>query len=313
MIHTLLTLLVVVAVDVVGQSTCPAPADVTAALARLSAAASGGPAGDGPALIAEVRRPEGTGAGLSVALRTQDGALLAERVIAASGSCDDLAAAAAVVIAAWQRGLRPDLGPDLPRSPPATIVTTPGAKPAAPTVAAPAARSQWPMELGVAALAVAAARDVSPGVQVDASIGSFGWGVGPRLVGAIESPHELALGPVPGKTMWSRSTLAVGLRKRSVVGAFAVDAHAHVKGAYVRARGSGFDENYTRTGTDVGGGVGVQIGWPQRWFAPFLGLGATVWAGRKTVEVIEFGTMTQAALPRFDVSLALGVSLGRFP
>jgi hypothetical protein len=307
MVHPLVTLIMAVAVEVVGPSTCPEPADVTTALAQLPAPGSEDASGEGPPLVAEIRRPTGTGAGLSITLRTQAGAILAERVITESGSCVDLAGAAAVVIAAWQRGLRPDLGPELPRSAPGAIA----AKPAHPTtVTAAPAQSAWPMELGVAALAAAVAGDVAPGLQVDATIGSFGWGLGPRLVGSIESPHGATLGPVPGKTLWSRSTLGVGVRKRSVVGAFMVDAQVHVKAAFVRVRGEGFDENYTASGADVGGGLGVQIGWPYRWFAPFLGVGTTLWAGRKTVEVT--GTAAETTLPRYDVSLALGVSVGRF-
>jgi len=312
MFHPFVTLLMTVAVEVVGPSTCPTPADVTTALARLPAVGSedaigaGAPEGTRTGLIAEIGRPTGTGVGLSITLRTQAGAVLAERVIVEAGSCADLAAAAAVVIAAWQRGLRPDLGPDLPRSASGEITATPVST----TVAAAPTRSEWPMEAGVAALAAAAARDVSPGLQVDATIGSFGWGLAPRLVASIESPHATSLGPLPGRTLWSRSTLGGGARKRSVVGVVMVDAQVHVKAAFVRARGAGFDENYAATATDVGGGVGVQIGWPHRWFAPFLGLGATLWAGRKTAEVV--GTPAETTLPRFDVSLALGVSVGRF-
>lgn len=322
MVYPLLALLMMGgAVGVVGASTCPAPGDVTDALERL-VAPEGGPNREisprDQQMTAEIRRPAAetaAGAGgpatpLSITLRAQSGAVLAERVLAESGSCAELAEAAAIVIAAWERGLRPDLGPDLPQAPRGTIARSP-----APSPVAVSGRPEWPIEVGIAALAAAAARDVSPGLQVDATVGTFGWGVAPRIVGSIEAPHERALGPAPGMTLWSRSTLGVGARKRIVVGAFALDGQAHTKVGFIRARGSGFEENYTRSGWDIGAGLGLQLVWPRRWIAPFLGLGATIWAGPKSAELVGSDgadPLARTSLPRLDLSLALGVSVGRF-
>src|SRR6185369_3704985 len=46
---------------------------------------------------------------LRVDLRRDDGERLAQRVLDASGSCADLAAATAVVIAAWEARLNPEI------------------------------------------------------------------------------------------------------------------------------------------------------------------------------------------------------------
>ena len=85
-----------------GEGTCPAPSDVEARLG---------------ALIPQVeeREPqhravlEHSAAGLQVDLRRDDGERLAQRVLDGRGSCADLAAATAVVIAAWEARLNPEI------------------------------------------------------------------------------------------------------------------------------------------------------------------------------------------------------------
>lgn len=344
----LLTLLGALAIEVTGPSTCPTPADVAVELARISAADTQPEGGSGP-LVAEIRRPAPVSrlgieapAGsapdprLWITLRGGDGAILTERTVTESGSCAELAAAAAVVIAAWQGERRPDLAPALPRiSPPeprpvaradtppsaerptTAVATATATPPTTPNAAesgnapgdTPTSALSPPFEVGVAALA-ATAGDLVPGLRVDASVGSLGWGVAPRLAAALEVPHHLALGPSPGSVVWSRTSLALGLRKRSPVGRLTVDGQLHALGALTRVRGSGFDDNYAGSGFELGAGAGVQFGWPRRWYTPFVGIGASLWPSRTTVAAT--GIPMEVDLPSFDVSLALGVSFGRF-
>src|SRR5262245_7449914 len=106
-------LIAVVPMDLTGETDCPSRGDVARELDRL--APDPAPGGiNTPKTSAEIQRGPG---GLSITLRGPDGDLLARRTVATSGSCAELATAAAVVITAWQGDLRPDLGPGLPEVP----------------------------------------------------------------------------------------------------------------------------------------------------------------------------------------------------
>src|SRR5204862_2746315 len=107
------------AVTVEGTTTCPDPAAVSERLAALLPAAKDS-AGDVALLAAE-------GDGVRIVLRHADGSAGGTRTLDGRHSCDELAEAAAVIIAAWQndggvddRRLAPTAAaPALPRTPPA--------------------------------------------------------------------------------------------------------------------------------------------------------------------------------------------------
>jgi hypothetical protein len=294
-------------IEIVGASGCPSRGDVEAALARLEAPAPAAAAG-GARLVADLASRED---GLAIVLRDGDGRLLAERFVARGGDCAQLAAAAAVVITAWQSELRTDLGPPLP-------ATAAGAPPPAPAVAAavsraasaPRDRGGRPFELGAAVAAGAAGGDLSARLELDAQAGRPGSALAGRLAASVERPHGIALGPAPGQSRWSRAAVSLGVRARTFRGDVALDGHVDLLGAAVFVEGTGFDHDYQRAGFDLALGAGVRLALTAGRVAPFVGIGAALWPARSTVAVT--GTPAEAALPRLEVGAAAGVSFGRF-
>ena len=301
----LAALMVVVPMELSGETECPSRDDVARELARLAPITPASGAPDKPGTSAEIQRGPG---GLSITLRSRDGDLLARRTVATSGSCAELATAAAVVITAWQGDLRPDLGPGLPEipvapqpGPPATVLRA--AVPAAPADARP-------YEVGVAVVGSAVGSDLAPGLQIDGQVGRSGSPLGLRIAATAVGAHAIALGAPPGQSQWSRVGLGLGVRYRFWLGALAIDARLGANAALVRVEGSGFDHNYSTSGFDPGLDAGLRAGLGTGRLAPFLEVGAAAWSGKNAVVVA--GMTTERAIPRFELGAAVGVRFGRF-
>jgi hypothetical protein len=297
-------------VDLLTATDCPSRAAVAAELARLAPDIHAPSAQEqgAPRLSAEIRW---VGDSLSIALRTPQGTLAAQRTLVRLGSCLDLAAASAVVIAAWQGEMRGDLGPDLPAterraSPPRTTST----EAIATTGREPLPRlTGHPWQVGVGAVASRGA-DFAPGILIDAELGRprSRWAAALGL--AATGAHALALGPNPGQSRWSRAALDLGARDRLWLGDSALDAHMAVAVAMIRFTGAGFGTNYTPTGFDWGIGGGLRWMWVARWLAPFVTLEGWAWPRQKSVAAT--GTDAEERLPSFELRAAAGLSFGRF-
>ena len=306
-----LPLFIGAAVDLLTATDCPSRADVASELARLAPDLNASSAEDQGAarLSAEIRW---VGESLSVALRTAQGTVAAQRSLVRSGSCRDLAAASAVVIAAWQGEMRGDLGPDFPvtgqraSAPPPTST---GAIPATGTAGTLPGRARHPWQVGVGVVA-SRGTDFAPGIMIDAELAR----PQSRLAGILElvetGAHTLALGPNPGESRWSRAALDLGARNRFWLGDGALDGHIAVAIAVIRLEGAGFGADYTHTGFDWGIGGGIRWVWAARRLAPFVALDGWAWPSQKSVTVA--GTDAEERLPRFELRAAAGMSFGRF-
>jgi hypothetical protein len=102
--------------DVTGDSTCPEPADVARRLAELAPADAPTAPDTGAGRVVLTHN----GQALRLVLIGPNANELATRELAAEGTCDDLATAAAVVVAAWRADLDTGLlpGVKLPAPPP---------------------------------------------------------------------------------------------------------------------------------------------------------------------------------------------------
>lgn len=194
------------ALAVTGTSSCPGPAAVAARLAALGAPQAQSPS----SARAEVHEEPGH---ISLRLISADGEVLAERALEASASCEDLAAAAAVVVAIWQEELRTGVIPevrDFARSVPPPHLPPP----------TPPSRPRFETNLGVTLLGGLAAGRVAPALQLawfrGAAEGGTGYGAGVWAVG----PRTLDLGA--GEASWSRvgGHLAAGWQTRPRVWRF---------------------------------------------------------------------------------------------
>jgi hypothetical protein len=308
-----LPLFVGAAVDLLTATDCPSRADVAAELARLAPDPHASSAEDqeGPRLSAEIRW---VGESLSIALRTPQGTLAAQRTLVRLGSCLDLAAASAVVIAAWQGEMRADLGPDLPAtqqraSAPKATLTEASISATDQTAGSLPDRARRPWQIGVGIVA-SRDSDFAPGLVIDAELGRPQSRLAGRLGLVATGAHALTLGPAPGRSLWSRTAVDLGARERLWLGDSALDGHVAVAIALIRLEGAGFGSNYTQTGFDFGLGAGIRWAWATPRLAPFVGLDALAWPSQKSVTVA--GSDAEARLPRFELLGTAGISFGRF-
>jgi hypothetical protein len=292
--------------EVTGDSTCPTPAEVAHRLAELlppTARGRGVPAGT----HVVVTRGD---AATQLALRGSRGEDLATRALPAQGSCADLAAAAAVVVAAWRADLDPELTP-------AVHLPAPAAAPPAVTVSAsppPAAPEEHPSPRAFA---------VGLGLLVSETGGSLA--PGGMLTGWLELGRRFALdasvfgstsraadvGALSGVASWTRTAFAVGPalttrhgRYRSALHVQALAGLLHVKGVGLESTGS---DTTMLLGADVGARLDIVSGTSAFW----MGLDVCSWPGDQRLVVQNVSE--QGHLSRVDILASAGLAFGNFP
>jgi hypothetical protein len=264
-------------IDIVGSSTCPEPAAVTQRLATLVVDAQRVRAGevrielDGPSIRIERRSPQGR--------------VIATRALARVGSCADLAAAAAVVIASWESQSRPEL-PEL------------AAKDAAPATAPRV--GPWALELSGALMLASDGETLAPGGRVDLEL------LRNRTAGYVGlfgiTGRQRAIGP--GQATFRHLGLAVGVGTPLIRADWRVDLRGELITAALIASGAGFSRNYDEWSFDPGlsGGLmaGRVIGSAVELFADAA---MTGWLRESRVTASEM----QTNLPRLEFWLSLGM------
>lgn len=248
-------LLPVAAVVVGGEATCPTPARVNEKLAQMGIGTA--------APLSETSRQavlSRNAQGLLVTLRSQEHTVLAERQFSAQASCEDLAAAAAVVIASWEAelGSEGSLG----------LQVRPSIPPPLPTVS-----HVWTWDVGLAAQVGFAASSVAPGAWLEASLGrtSRPWRM--VLSGFRQDPLALSLGK--GEALWSRTGVSVGPRfevqRRRLM--WAVDLLAYA--AYLKMQGRAQPQNFTDATFDAGATAQLRLGPRFGNLVPWVSVGAS--------------------------------------
>jgi hypothetical protein len=326
----LVFLLLHAGVRVTGDGGCPAPVEVERRLAALGV----GPAGEGEA--PHQARLSTVAGRARVELLREDGTPIAARDLPADGSCEDLAGALAVVVATWEAELDPRTGagvelpppapddaaarpppvepaPPVDLPPPPAIPPPPAPAPVlarpAPAVAAPHAPLRFALALGLAASLAGA--DLAPGARLDGSFarGNDVLGLGLSLAGTAS--HTASVGALSGVARWSRLALGLGPELRLGGHAAVFDAHAQALVGVLSVQGVGLPTTSSDASAQLGAGAGGRVVFPWGNAASFVGLDFLVWPGRDAL-VIE-GVADQGRLPRLEVQLSAGLSLGRFP
>jgi hypothetical protein len=283
-------------VAVEGNAACPASTDVAARVATLLPAAQTTDAPD------VVRLDDDAGGALRVTLSRPDGTPLDERALAHTFSCDDLAAAVAVVVAAWESDVHPEFQP-APAPAPSIAVT-----PTRPS--GTRARTPTRFDIGAALSGSLAPTSGGAGPALGALLAGS-WTpanarVGARLTLATTTLRDSSL--AGGHVSWRRFEAALGpqLRLTSAAKRWALDLHADARLAWLTAAGDGFTNDSSAGGVDPGLGAGVRVLRLQGDVAPWLELSADGWPRRQQA----YATPSDASvtLPQFDATLALGLS-----
>jgi hypothetical protein len=132
-----------------------------------------------------------------------------------------------------------------------------------------------------------------------------GWGGHADLSAMTERTTPL----VSGAAHWRRFALALGVHRRSRIGArgWLLDAHAEAVGARLTIRGTGFASNESDGSLDPGLRVGTRLTVGRGRLRAWADLALVGWLLPHVV--YERPLDASAALPRFEGTLALGVSL----
>ena len=218
-----------------------------------------------------------------------------------------MAAAAAVVVATWESDVHPEFRAALlaaavePASPP--TITTAFAAPRRPS-------RRFALELGAAlsgGLAPSAsALEPAVGGVVVGSATPAGGRLGLRLALAAGTERETPLGT--GRVSWRRISAALGPNLRLGRAASpSVDLHAEVLAAALTATGSDFANDRSSDSLDPGVGAGIRGLLLGHALAPWLDVSASGWLREQRAFVTPDGT--SVALPRLEVTVAVGLSL----
>jgi hypothetical protein len=300
-------------VAVEGNAACPAAADIAARVAALLPAAR---TTDAPDLV---RLDDDAAGALRVTLSRPDGTPLGERALARTFTCDDLAAAVAVVVAAWESDVHPEFQPTPAPAPTIHPEFQPTPAPAPTIAVAPTrpsiARARTRFDVGAAVSGSLAPTSGDAGPALGAILAGS-WTpahgrVGVRLTLATTTLRDLPL--ASGQVSWRRFEAAIGpqVRLTSAARRWALDLHADARLAWLTATGDGFTNDSSAAGVDPGLGAGVRVLRLQGEVAPWLELSVDGWPRRQQAYATPSGA--SVTLPRFDLTLALGLSFCACP
>jgi hypothetical protein len=289
--------------EVIGSGDCPAPADVSARLKGMVPQVERETPGQAPHR-AHIER---TARGVHVELLLPNDERIAQRDLEAEGSCADLAAGVAVILAAWEAEIDPHLTArvDLPVPRAGPQATDPVAMTRA------ASGHSLAFQVGLALIASTTGGQLVPGAAVEGWIAPSGWRLGLGLGLSGTTARSETVGARADAARWTRYGFAVGPEAHLDLRGAIVDIHAEGLVALLHVEGVGLSTTSSDSTTQLGTDVGMHFGWLWGNAAPWIGADALIWPGRDTLVV--GGLPAQAALPHFELQLSLGMSLGRFP
>jgi len=295
-----------------GEESCPSPLEVEARVRGILHVPAEREMGESFL----IERHE---AGLYVELRGTDSVLIGQRTLAyaPAQTCEDMAQAAAVVLAAWLTHVHPDFAgelpePELPPKPqsPPEIPKPPEAPKPSPTseVRAPPPRSA-PRAPYALDLALAVGSDYTARQFVLAGYGavalvpkSGGIGLGLSVIPTTARSQGLA----PGSFHWSRSALVVGPVARLGALGLIWDASGGPALGWLRFAGGAFEHKYQPGGVTWGGLLSLRASLRGRW-GGFALIEAQLYPAKSSAYATGVGQ--EWVLPRANVGLFVGARL----
>jgi hypothetical protein len=311
-------------VVVSGACACPAPANVEAQLAALAGGGASQLSPDPTATErhhAELTCP-GDGS-VDVVLRRANGERIADRELAAQGSCGDLASAIAVIIGAWEADLDPRV--DASIALPAPPVAAPAPPPQPPAVLADREEPRTPIQasvppapprglrfsVGVGLLASLTGGRVTPGATVEGDVLPAGGHLGVAGAVTATTARDSSVGTLSDAAQWSRVTLGLGPDARFTLAATRIDLQAQAIAAVLTIGGHGVPSPSSGSSPQFGGAAAVRTAWAWGTSAVWVGTQVLIFPGDD--RLVVKGLPDQGHLPHIELQLASGLSLGRFP
>jgi hypothetical protein len=297
------------AVSVEGSAECPSPAEVSEKLAAIMAV----PEIEGPGDRVTVSSSE---SGVTVALRTAEGAVLGERSVSAGGTCDERARAAAVIIAAWLTDIHPEYRNSLPQEPPPPAPTAlpeaapAEAKPVETKSKAPPPRPHEPAPARRFSFAVAAGIQysepgVTPAFELSSRFALEETGFGAFAFALVTLPLERAIGA--GNSLSFRWPVGAGPLFRLRAGSTLVDFGVAPAVGWLHVEGKDFEANESDDAAVVGALLGVRAAANWTFVRPFVSAGLLGWFTRSTV--VAHAPEAAFVLPFVEATFLLGLSV----
>jgi hypothetical protein len=287
-----------------GSGTCPTPAEVARKLRPLLGDGTVGEGGDRV-------RIEPDEQALRVALVAADGRVRGVRHVDRRHDCDELAEAAAIIVASWQGQAPASDEPRRAAPAPGTVGRSPtaisGVAHSARAVGEPAPEPtgvRWFVGLGVVGNAVATGGggSIAPALALEANAAPSvrGFGLHLRALAGARASE-----PLPnGEAQWRRSALALGPAWSWASDHVIVEADVSLAAALLRIGGTGYEGNESHAMLDVGALAGLRAH-SRRGLAAFAGVGAGFWP-RRTI-AYQAPDLVGSALPRWQWLLEAGL------
>jgi hypothetical protein len=296
---------VAAAVQVQGATTCPTPDLVAARLAALL------PTDISPSIQADEARLSEADGELVIALVRPDGLVLGTRRLPHAFSCDDLASATAVSVAAWESDVHPEFSASFLRA------RAPAAAEVSQRVAAPKrVQPPWKLSAGLA-LGFGGSVDV-PVAAADLAVG--GWLTSPEgrtsLRGELEGQSRQAVSLQEGRALWRRWSFGLGI-ERSVFKATddlregRLRWFALARLAWLDLQGEGFTLNHQDHVFDPGVSAGLRVRLARGRWSSWIELATSLWPIRH--DLVAAGGNETRRLPALESFVRLGGGIGSGP
>ncbi len=299
--------------DIVSDASCPAPAAVAALLREILGLSSTEHVDE----VAHLVHEDGL---LLVSLRAADSRVLGERRLPGDGSCEELARAAAVVLASWLTDAHPELVPPLPM--PAISEPAPNLGPLASTVAStpPPAPEGRVISRGdivprgglrLRAAGVLGLGFVPTPLALVGGVGlaliPAGSGLGGTLRGSVSTWRSIDVDG--GRAVYRRWPLGAGAVLRFAGANVSTELEGGAAVGWLALAGRSFGVNRDVSDATFGPFATLRTLGPGRIIQPLAELSGVYWA--RVTRAYGDPVRPSAALPSVELSLSVGLAVTR--
>lgn len=281
-------------VDIRSAGDCPSAADVRADLQPLLPAELGRQAAPQIATVTVVASDPHE-ASLDIQLVRADASLVGHRRLFLRGSCTDMAATIATILAAWVTD------PSVPAQPEVTAAPSGSTRSAA---VAPAIDLVLSAGGGVVVLG-----GVAAGATAEARVGAIGSRWQGRASIGSETSRTADLGP--GTVAWQHTSFALGVAARRLDMRWLVTADAGAMAGWMTLQSDGLDHPVTRRSFEYGATGGLRVGRSSGRWSLWIEGRANLWVAGQRLLITGFSAGTD--LPVVELAVSLGGSVRARP